>query len=156
RHDADIQTAEQAPDRQARVPQAHGRPLGPGRPVAPPQEGAEAVDGFDRLEARPRLTGDERFGRSHRLPLTTDVRRVLTTARHSRRRTLDIHWTAGATGHSRMGLIVPRFRESAVARNRLRRRLKEVWRRDVVPLIPPFDVVIRTRKDAYGAPFDVL
>ena len=40
-------------------------------------------------------------------------------------------WTDNTTGHPRMGLIVPKFQSSAVARNRLRRRLREIWRREL-------------------------
>jgi ribonuclease P protein component len=38
-----------------------------------------------------------------------------------------------------------------VARNRLRRRLREHARRAVVPHLPPLDVVIRSRAAAYAA-----
>jgi ribonuclease P protein component len=52
-----------------------------------------------------------------------------------------------------MGLIVPRYHSSAVARNRLRRRLREVWRREVQPAQGALDLVVRTRREAYGASF---
>jgi ribonuclease P protein component len=52
--------------------------------------------------------------------------------------------------------VVARHGETAVARNRLRRRLREVWRRDLQSRLPPIDVVIRTRKDAFTAPFAAL
>jgi ribonuclease P protein component len=81
---------------------------------------------------------------------------VLATGRRTRRGHLDIFWTAGETGHLRMGLIVPRFQHNAVARNRLRRQLRELWRREFQGRIPAIDVVIRPRRDAYGAPFDTL
>lgn len=55
-----------------------------------------------------------------------------------------------------MGLIVPKFRSSAVARNRLRRRLKEVWRREVQRIQGGVDLVIRARREAYDASFPVL
>jgi ribonuclease P protein component len=55
-----------------------------------------------------------------------------------------------------MGLIVPKFHSTAVARNRLRRRLKEVWRRELMATMPAWDVVIRARKDGYDASFPVL
>jgi ribonuclease P protein component len=38
-----------------------------------------------------------------------------------------------------------------VARNRLRRRLREHTRRRLLTLLPPIDVVIRTRDVAYDA-----
>jgi ribonuclease P protein component len=65
-------------------------------------------------------------------------------------------WADNTTGHPRMGLIVPRFQSSAVARNRLRRRLREIWRRDVRAAQPAWDLVIRARREAYSAPFDAL
>ena len=55
-----------------------------------------------------------------------------------------------------MGLIVPKFQSTAVARNRLRRRLKELWRRELMGTVPPWDVVIRARREAYGATFPAL
>jgi ribonuclease P protein component len=55
-----------------------------------------------------------------------------------------------------MGLIVPKFQSTAVARNRLRRRVREIWRREIQPAAPAVDVVIRTRREAYGASFGTL
>jgi ribonuclease P protein component len=65
-------------------------------------------------------------------------------------------WTDNATGHPRLGLIVPKFRLSAVARNRLRRRLREIWRREIQERQPPSDLVIRARREAYEASFAML
>lgn len=59
-------------------------------------------------------------------------------------------------GHPRMGLIVPKFQSNAVARNRLRRRLSEIWRRDLRQLQGNRDLLIRIRKEAYGATFAEL
>jgi ribonuclease P protein component len=52
-----------------------------------------------------------------------------------------------------MGLIVPKFQSTAVARNRLRRRLKEIWRRELQQGHPGWDVLIRARREAYRASF---
>ncbi len=65
-------------------------------------------------------------------------------------------WTDNTAGHPRMGLIVPKFQASGVARNRLRRRLKEIWRRELQAHQPAWDLVIRTRREAYEASFDQL
>ena len=56
----------------------------------------------------------------------------------------------------RMGLIVPKFQTSAVARNRLRRRLREIWRQEIQQRQPAWDLVIRARREAYAADFDAL
>ena len=55
-----------------------------------------------------------------------------------------------------MGIIVPRFQSSAVARNRLRRRLREILRREIVSHLPPIDLVIRAKRAAYAASFAAL
>jgi ribonuclease P protein component len=65
-------------------------------------------------------------------------------------------WMDNQSGQPRMGLIVPKFQASAVARNRLRRRLREIWRRDIQQQQPAYDLVIRARREAYGAGFDAL
>ena len=62
-------------------------------------------------------------------------------------------WTENTAGHPRMGLIVPKFQSSAVARNRLRRRLREIWRREIQGRQPAWDLVIRSRRPAYEASF---
>jgi ribonuclease P protein component len=51
---------------------------------------------------------------------------------------------------------VARHSESAVNRNRLKRRLRELVRTRLLPIAPPMDVVIRTRPDTYDAAFDAL
>ena len=78
---------------------------------------------------------------------------------NGRRRRLDhleVLWVDNQAGHPRMGLIVPKFQSTAVARNRLRRRLRELWRRELMGTLPPVDVVIRARREAYGAAFAAL
>lgn len=55
-----------------------------------------------------------------------------------------------------MGLIVPKFQSTAVARNRLRRQLKEIWRRELQVDLSAQDVIIRARREAYVASFAVL
>jgi ribonuclease P protein component len=81
---------------------------------------------------------------------------VLTTGQRSRRAHLDIFWTTNTAGFPRLGLVVPKFQHTAVARNRLRRRLKELWRRSLQARLPDWDVVMRTRREAYTASFDLL
>ena len=72
-----------------------------------------------------------------------------------RRRTqhLDLVWRHNASGHARLGLIVPRHQSSAAHRNRLRRRLREILRRDLLRTLPAIDLVIRAKRSAYAASF---
>ena len=57
---------------------------------------------------------------------------------------------------TRIGLVVPRYKHSAVARNRLKRRLRELSRLQLLPADLAADVVLRIRPDAYDATFDAL
>ncbi len=65
-------------------------------------------------------------------------------------------WRDNPAGRPRLGLIVPRFQFTAVARNRLRRRLKEIWRRQLQAGLPAGDLVIRAKREAYGMTFAQL
>jgi ribonuclease P protein component len=65
-------------------------------------------------------------------------------------------WMENSTGQPRMGLIVPKFQTSAVARNRLRRRLREIWRREIQQHQPAWDLIIKARREAYTANFEAL
>jgi ribonuclease P protein component len=62
--------------------------------------------------------------------------------------------------HSRLGLIVPKLGRRIVDRNLLKRRLREIGRRQLLPNLDgrgkALDVLIRARGRAYGADFETL
>lgn len=64
--------------------------------------------------------------------------------------------TASLHASGRVGFIVPRYRHSAVDRNRLKRRLRELVRVELLPGLGPRDVVLRVSPRAYRQDFDVL
>ena len=130
--------------------------MGPRSAIAAAQEGPETVDRFPSVEARGFLTGSEHLERASRLARSSDIRRCLTLGKRHRAEHLEVIWAENDTGHPRMGLIVPRFQSSAVARNRVRRRLREVWRREVQGRQPAWDLVVRARPSAYQATFAEL
>jgi len=154
--EAVVSASQQAPDQHARVPRPHGYALGPRGALAPAEEGPKAAHRLAPVEARRLLTATARLPRAHRLARASDIRRCLATGRRRRLEHLDMIWTDNLVGHPRMGLIVPKFQSSAVARNRLRRRLREIWRREIQPHQPASDLVIRARREAYGAEFSQL
>ncbi|MBL0178752.1 MAG: ribonuclease P protein component [Gemmatimonadetes bacterium] len=85
-----------------------------------------------------------------------EVRRVFRSGQRSRHPSVDIHWKAGESGHPRLGLVTPKFRQTAVARNRIRRWLKELWRRELQSSLPALDVVIRARPEVYATSYAAL
>ncbi len=56
----------------------------------------------------------------------------------------------------RVGLIVPRYKHSAVERNQLKRRLRELVRTQLLIAELIMDIVVRTRPEAYGISFNSL
>lgn len=94
-----------------------------------------------------------------RLTRTADLELVRREGKRVRTSLLEVRALASLLHHHRIGIIVPRFKHSAVERNRLKRRLRELARREWVgPLeaVAPHDLVIRATPAAYGAPFDRL
>ena len=55
-----------------------------------------------------------------------------------------------------MAVVVGKFGFSAVARNKLKRRLRELVRMRMLPVIAPMDLLIRARREAYNASFEML
>jgi ribonuclease P protein component len=151
-----VSATEQAPNHQARISRPDGYPLGARGSVAPAEEGPQTAHRVAAVEARRLLTPSARLPRAHRLARASDIRRCLTHGRRRRSEHLDIIWMDNQTGQPRMGLIVPKFQTSAVARNRLRRRLREIWRQEIQQRQPAWDLVIRARREAYAADFDAL
>ena len=69
---------------------------------------------------------------------------------------LDVWIAASPSVHARVGIIVPKHKRSSVERNKLRRRLRELVRLRLLPVMPSYDVLIRSRPNAYKLPFEIL
>ena len=69
---------------------------------------------------------------------------------------IEARTTASLLVFARVGFVVPRYKHSAVARNQLKRRLRELVRLHVLPTAPACDVVFRVVPSAYHRPFDAL
>lgn len=67
---------------------------------------------------------------------------------------------ASPLAHTRIAIVVPRHRHSAVDRNRLKRRLREIVRLELLPALATMeravDLVIRTRPPAYDSGYTAL
>lgn len=69
---------------------------------------------------------------------------------------LDIRARSSGLANARVGLIVPKYKHDVVARNRLRRRLRELIRLELLPHLTKGDALIRAKSDAYGVSFASL
>ncbi len=100
------------------------------------------------------------FPRSRRLTQGSEIRAALKRGKRSRTPHLDVFDSASPASRSRIGLIVPRYGHRVVDRNRLKRRLREIARIELLPrLATPdrgLDVLVRARREAYEAAFAEL
>jgi ribonuclease P protein component len=103
------------------LPRADGDARGPRDSEAPAREGAQAPL---RLKAAA-------VQRRHRLSRSKDFDTVYRHGTSASTRYLTLHWFPRAddeTEEPRLGLAVPRTVGRAVARNRIKRQLREAWR----------------------------
>lgn len=60
----------------------------------------------------------------------------------------------------RLGVVVPKHRHGSVERNLVKRRLREIGRRTILPRLReaelPLDLLLRARAEAYGADWEEL
>lgn len=98
--------------------------------------------------------------RRHRLSRSQDFDLVYRKGRSASTRFLVLHWFARDDedgSESRLGLAVPKSTGTAVARNRIKRRLRELWRQRLDCIPPGCDYVLVVRPglaeaaDARGA-----
>ncbi len=72
----------------------------------------------------------------------------------------DVFHAASPVSHARLGLVVPKHGRKIVERNRLKRRLREIGRTEILPRLRErgveVDVLVRARREAYGASFEDL
>ncbi len=85
---------------------------------------------------------------------------LLESGARARSSHLDVFTAPAPHDRPRFGTIVPRHGRKVVDRNRLRRRLREIGRREILPRLGRreciVDVLVRSRPRAYDAPFDEL
>ena len=86
-----------------------------------------------------------------------DLQSCWTTGKRIRLPHLEVAWLPRPhQRRSRSGIIVPLHQRTAVQRNQLRRRIREILRRETLARLPVVDLVVRARREAYAASFDVL
>ena len=152
---SDLSAAQSAARQQARLSGAYEDRLGPRRSLPPAKKGAQAPGAPLAIQAPESLTV-ERFPRRARLARGSELTACWDQGRRLHTPNLDLAWRPNAAGRARAGIVVPRFRFTAPARNRLRRRLREILRRYALPVLPPADIVVRAKPTAYAASFAVL
>jgi ribonuclease P protein component len=95
--------------------------------------------------------GDQRFRPHERLRGPGAYERVFQQGRKLVAPLFILHVLPTSEPHSRLGLAVSRRIGTAVARNRVKRRVREFFRRHKALLDPPCDVVVVARRGAAEA-----
>jgi ribonuclease P protein component len=163
-HEADVSAQKPQAKQQARLPGPHEDPRWAADPQQASEKGSEASDGQDRLEVGPSETAGDRggsgFPRSSRIRKGNEIRSLLQRGKRTRTSHLDVFHAVAPVPHPRWGLIVPKHGRAIVERNKLKRRLREIGRIDILPELRkrscPLDVLVRARREAYGASYHVL
>lgn len=81
---------------------------------------------------------------------------VLREGKRIRTEHLELRVIASLLHHPRVGFVVPKHGRSIVERNRLKRRLREIVRLNILRSIPPVDLIVRALPEAYFASFALL
>lgn len=101
-----------------------------------------------------------RYPRARRITRGPEIRELFRRGKRSKTAHLDVFDSPSPASRSRVALVVPRHKRSAVRRNQLKRRLREIARTALLPRLElagaRVDVLIRARREAYDAPFAAL
>ena len=69
---------------------------------------------------------------------------------------LEARASASLLLHPRVGIVVPKYRQTIVRRNLVKRRLRELARIRLLPNLGRVDLLLRAKPPAYGTTFDQL
>lgn len=98
--------------------------------------------------------------RAARVRSTKDIRALFVRGKRRRTDHLDVFFLTSPVSRPRWGMVVPKHGRDIVERNRVRRRLREIGRTEVVPRLweagRSLDVLVRARREAYDAGYAEL
>jgi ribonuclease P protein component len=69
---------------------------------------------------------------------------------------LEARASASLLLYPRVGVVVPKYKRDIVERNRVRRRLRELARLHLLPVLSNVDLLIRAKPSAYGSAYPEL
>jgi ribonuclease P protein component len=121
--------------------------MGTGRPEEETAQGARPPD---------RVAVGATFSKQERIRRRKDFLAVYTKGKKGAHGGLTLHARPTGRTRTRLGLSVGRKVGRAVERNRLKRRLREIFRLCKHLLEPGYDVVITARREAVGCPYSAL
>ena len=96
------------------------------------------------------------FPKKLRLLRRTEFRRVYEEGKRRSAPLCTVFFRANGLPHSRLGLTATRAAGNAVLRNRLKRRVREVFRLNQSLIPPGWDIVVNPRREAAREAFGTL
>jgi ribonuclease P protein component len=99
---------------------------------------------------------DLRFPRRQRLTKEADLELVRRTGKRMQTEGLEARVSASLLLHPRVGVVVPKYGRKIVDRNRTKRRLRELARLRLLPLLGRVDLLLRAKPQAYHSSFEQL
>jgi ribonuclease P protein component len=96
---------------------------------------------------------DQRFPRSSRLTARRSFLRIYEKGQRVTGAYFVIFGEPGATDATRLGITATRKCGGAVQRNRLKRSVREIFRREIIPGLSPIDLVVNVKPSAATAPY---
>ena len=106
-------------------------------------------------EPDPTPAGGFAYPHARRVTRGAELDALRQQGRRVRTAHLDVRVAVGPAP-SRVGIVVPKHKHTAVARNRVKRRLRELARLRLLPVVPGGAVWPRAGPEAYRASFDQL
>jgi ribonuclease P protein component len=98
--------------------------------------------------------GSERLRPEERLRLRADYLRCYRTGRRRHGALAILYFVPNEIGHPRIGITASRKVGKAVVRQRLKRRVREIYRRwEQRPALPSLDLVVHLKPEAKGSDF---
>jgi ribonuclease P protein component len=96
------------------------------------------------------------FPKTLRLLRRPEFRRVYEEGRRGSARVCTIFYRSNGLPRTRLGITTPKALGKAVVRNRIRRRLREVFRLNQSAIPPGWDIVLNPHPTVAELPFPVL
>ncbi len=144
-NETNVPTKQSTQETHARVPGAHGHGRRTQRDQTPPGQGAQASHRIDPTKASSLVTpseGDERFPKANRIRKRGEFLRVQRVGRRRAGRRFVVI-TAPARGEkTRLGITASRKVGGAVVRNRIKRLVREFFRRTKADISPAQEILV--------------
>jgi ribonuclease P protein component len=155
-NEADVSTKQPTTQTDTRLPRSHGHPGRPAGAETPARQGSQAAHGQHPAEAAVVLTParrDEQLPKRQRIRKRAEFLRLQRVGRRKSGPRFVVITEPRRNGITRLGITTSRQVGGAVVRNRVRRLVREFFRRQKYQIVLPQDVLVIAKASAANASF---